>query len=148
MIASEQLDSYLARFTHRLKLTYIARGSAVLAAVILIISVSAAWLAVDAGFASNVVITGRLVLLVAVAAVIYLLYIQPIKSLDKQRIREIEARTPELNGRVETYYQVSDDTNPFKELLAEDAFRISDTVSAEQRFEQKEFTGRPCFTNA
>ena len=80
MIASEQLDSYLARFTQRLKQTYIARGSAVLAAVILIISVTAAWLAVDAGFASNVVITGRLVLIAAAAVVIYLLYVQPIKS--------------------------------------------------------------------
>ena len=38
MIASEQLDSYLARFTQRLKQTYIARGIAALAFGILIIS--------------------------------------------------------------------------------------------------------------
>ena len=140
MTASVQLDKYLHSFGKRLKQVCLVRGSAVLAAVFLIVCVVFAWFAIDTGFTGTVVNAGRLALLASIAAIVYLLIIRPIKRLDNDDAMDIERRTPAFAGRVITYREMQDRGNPFRELLAEDALQISDDYPVEHQVQNREFT--------
>ena len=140
MTASVQLDKYLHSFGKRLKQVCLARGSAVLAIVFLIVCVAFAWFAINTGFTGSVVNAGRLVLVASIAAIAYLLIARPLKRLDKTAALDIERRTPAFAGRVITYREMQDRGNPFRELLAEDALRISNDYPVDNQVHNREFT--------
>lgn len=140
MTASVELDKYLHSFGKRLKQVCVARGSAILAVAILITCVAFAWFAINTGFTGSVVNSGRLLLLACIAAIVYLLIIKPLKRLDKNAALDIEQRTPAFAGRVVTYREMQDRTNPFRELLAEDALQISADYPIDHQVKNKEFT--------
>ena len=131
MDAPARLDQYLKAFGTELKRVCIARGVAGAAAIALVVSVIGAYLAIRAGFASEVVITARLLLVVMLAAVIAWLVVLPIRRLQSDVAPEIEARTPAFAGRVETYLGMGlglgerRNPNPLKELLAEDTLELA-----------------------
>ncbi len=127
MDAPARLDKYLSAFATELKRVCIARGVAAAAVVALLVSVVGAYLAIRAGFASEVVITARVVLVVLLAAVIVWFVVLPIRRLQFNAAPEIEARTPAFAGRVETWLGmgVGKNTNPLKELLAEDTLELA-----------------------
>ena len=140
MTASVQLDKYLHSFGKRLKQVCLARGSAVLAAVFLTICVVFAWFAINTGFTGTVVNAGRLALIASIAAIVYLLIIKPVKRLDKDAAQDIERRTPAFSGRVLTYREMPEQGNPLRELLAEDALRISNDYPVDSQVHNREFT--------
>lgn len=140
MTATEQLDKYIESFRARLRHVQYARGSAVLALVLLAVAVAAAYVAIDAGFADNAVFTGRLVLLACLAGITWLLIIKPVKRLREEAALDIENRTPAFTGRIVTYTGMQDSSNPFRELLAQDTLQISDQFPIDRQVSQKEFT--------
>ncbi|MBF8269842.1 MAG: hypothetical protein HW386_1551, partial [Gammaproteobacteria bacterium] len=125
MTASVELDKYLLAFGQRLKHVCLARGGAVLAAVVLTVAIGGAYYAIETGFDAAVVMTARLLLVGGIAAILYLLIIKPIQQLPQQTAVVMERRGPAFAGRVLTYQQIQDPANPFRELLAEDTLKIS-----------------------
>ena len=68
---SQQLDQYLQAFRERLRKLSILKGSALLLAVLLLVSVATAWWSIRSGFANDVVILSRLLLLAATGFIAY-----------------------------------------------------------------------------
>ena len=144
MDAPARLDKYLSAFGTELKRVCIARGVAAAAAVALVVSVVGAYLAIRAGFASEVVITARVVLVVLLAAVIAWLVVLPIRRLQFDAAPEIEARTPAFAGRVETWLGMGfvlgevKKQNPLKELLAEDTLELARQFPVARQVKRRE----------
>lgn len=135
---SQQLDQYLKGFSDRLKHLRVLRGTAVVTAAVLLVSVTAAWMAIRAGFADDVVITGRLVLLIIIAFLVYRFFVLPLKRLGNELAGDIERRTPAFSGRIETYAGMADKANPLRELLAEDTLRFARQYPPERLVDKKE----------
>ena len=135
---SQQLDQYLQAFRERLRKLSILKGSALLLAVLLLVSVATAWWSIRSGFANDVVILSRLLLLAATGFIAYRFIFRPLKQLDQNLARQIEQRTPGFGGRVETWMGINDKTNPFRDLLAEDALQLASQYPPERQVDKKE----------
>ena len=135
---SQQLDQYLQSFRLRLRKLRLLKGAAVLLAALLLVSVVTAWWSIRSGFATDVVVTSRLLLLAVVGLIVYYLIYRPLQQLDQKLARQIEQGTPALGGRVETYAGMNDPANPFRELLAEDALHLARQYPPERQIDKKE----------
>ena len=130
--AKTELSQYLARYHKRLKSVLVARGTAVVAGLFLVVSLIAAYLAVRTGFASDTIIYGRLAILLVALGGIFALFVLPLRALKKQIASKIEESTPEFDGRIQTLVGASSD-NPMQQLLAEDAWAIAQQNSPKSR---------------
>ncbi|MEX2353960.1 MAG: hypothetical protein WD709_07200, partial [Gammaproteobacteria bacterium] len=135
---SQQLDSYLAHYRDRLKALRLLNGSALLAGVLLLVSVTGAYLAIRSGFSDSVVIFGRLILLTSIVIVTYYFIVLPLKRLGKDMAADIEGRTPAFSGRIETYLGMDSTSNPFRELLAEDSLGLAQHYPPRQQVGDRE----------
>ena len=140
MRATESIERYLNLFRLRLKQLATARGFGVMAVTAIVITVIAVWLAIRTGFPGEVVITARLLLFGSLAALVWFLIILPNRRTGDDASGEIESRTPEFDGRIETYVGMQDTTNPMRELLAGDALEIAQQRSPEKQIRQREFS--------
>jgi len=140
MSSTQEFERYLNLFRLRLKQLVMARGLAALAAAALVITLVSVSLAIRQGFPADVVITSRLILLGALAAIAWWMLVLPGRRVDEDGSDDIEARTPAFEGRVRTWMEVDSDKNPMAELLAEDTLRIAEHHPPESEVRQKEFT--------
>jgi hypothetical protein len=134
---SQQLDQFLSHFMGRLKKVCLLKGSAILTAVVLVVSVIGANLAIRSGFSSDTVITSRVVLVIAIAGIVLLFFKRPLDSLRQNLAGIIENRSTIFNGRIETYAGL-DEQHPLKDLLAEDTLKIARENSPEKLINNKE----------
>ena len=100
---SQQLDKYLTHYRVRLKKVLILKGSAILVLVILIVSVVGAMFAIRTGFSSDTVISSRLILITAIAAVVIIFLFRPLNLLKENLPAILESRSSAFKGRIETY---------------------------------------------
>ena len=126
MNATGKLDLYLAAFNQRLRKLLWLRGAAALALVVLVVGGVGAWFSVESGFAPTTIGAFRVLLVLALVAVALRFLIDPLQNLKDNLSQPVEKRVPELNGRIETYSQLKAANNPFLDLLAEDALKISE----------------------
>ena len=89
-----QLEGYLTAFRLRLRRLLLVRGAAAVAAVALGVTLVGAYLSVRSGYAGEVVITTRLVLLLLMAVGIVWLIVLPIKRIERTTAKNIEAVAP------------------------------------------------------
>jgi len=136
---TSRLDQYLDSFKLRLRKLTVLQGIAATSVVLLVISVLGAWLSTESGFSGDTVAAFRIFLVLAIAAVVITTIINPLRDIDAGISSKIEARTPDFGGRIETYAQMKEDNNPFRELLAEDALKVSDTHPVEQAISKNDF---------
>lgn len=142
MKATEKLELYLTEFRQRLKKLVILQGFAAIAAVILAVSLIAAWFSLENGYASSTVTSFRLLLILALAAVVIKAILEPLKRIHNNASKYIEGRSAKIDGsgfkgRLETYAQM-EQNNPFRELLAEDALKISESYPASEQVKNKD----------
>ena len=137
---TQELDLYLNQFRLRLKQLVLARGAAVLSIAALLVTLIAVATAIRNGFPDDIVITSRLILIALLSALAYRFVILPRKRVDQNGAADIEQRTGAFGGRVETYVEMSDERNPMRELLAEDASRIANEHPPDSQIEKREFT--------
>ena len=137
---TQELDLYLNQFRRRLKQLVLARGAAVLSIAALLVTLIAVATAIRNGFPDDIVITSRLILIALLGTLAYRFVILPRKRVDENGAADIERRTGAFGGRVETYVEMSDERNPMRELLAEDAARIANEHPPESQIEKREFT--------
>jgi len=138
MNATRKLDLYLESFNQRLRKLRLLQGSAVLAAVLLVVGGVGAWFSAESGFASTTTNAFRILLVLALAFATLRFVVDPLQKLKDGLSQLVEKRVPEFNGRVETYSQLKAENNPFLDLLAEDALKISDTHPVALQVPQKE----------
>src|SRR5262245_9011864 len=130
MTAQSQLEAYLGEFRQRLKTLILARGSAILAAAALVITLIAVYFGIRRAFDPASVYGARAVLVLLLGAIVVSLMILPLRALKRSRgIGDIERRAPDFNGRLETYDGMLHGPNarptPFLGLLAEDALGLA-----------------------
>lgn len=135
-----KLDQYLAAFGQRLRTLALLKGGAAFAGVLLVVSALGAWFSAESGFAGTTTNIFRVLLVLALTAVVLLLILDPLQKLKQQLSRTIEQRVPDFNGRIETWAQLKESNNPFLELLAEDALKVSERHPVEQEVRQKELS--------
>ena len=140
MSSTSDFERYLNLFRLRLKQLIIARGFAALLIAALVITLISVSLAIRQGFPGDIVITSRLILLGALAAIAWWFLVLPSRRIDENGSADIELRTPEFEGRVQTWMEVDSSKNPMAELLAEDTLRIASSYPPEKQVRQKEFT--------
>src|SRR5690606_5552926 len=138
MNAIQKLDLYLAEFSGRLRRLALLKGAAALAGVLLVVAGAGAWFSMQSGFAGTTTNLFRLVLVVALAAVAFLLLVKPLRKLRDNLSPLVESRVPGFNGRIETYSQMKASGNPFLELLAEDTLKVSAQHPVDQEVRNKE----------
>lgn len=137
---SNRLDQYLEAFGQRLKKLTLLQGIAATAVVLLVVAVIGAWFSTESGFSSDTVAVFRIFLVLALAAVIITRIISPLRDIDGNLSHQVEARTPDFGGRIETYAQMKETNNPFRDLLAEDTMRVGDSHPVEEEISQRDFS--------
>lgn len=125
-MSTSRLDQYLKSFKQRLKKLTLLQGIAATAVVLLVIALLGAWFTTASGFSAETVAAFRIILVLAVAAVIITRIVNPMKELDANISSKLESRSEDFGGRIETYAQMKEENNPFRELLAEDALKVSE----------------------
>jgi hypothetical protein len=138
--STREFERYLNLFRLRLKQLIMARGFAALSAAALVITLISVSVAIRQGFPDDVVITSRFILIGAIAAIVWWLLILPGRRVEENGSVDIETRTPEFEGRVQTWVEIDGGKNPIAELLAEDTMRIAADHPPEQQVRQKEFS--------
>ncbi|MDH4072224.1 MAG: hypothetical protein OEV41_03845, partial [Gammaproteobacteria bacterium] len=139
MTGSARFERYLDDFRLRLERLVIARGLAVLAVALLVVTVVAVALAIRRGFPAGLVTVSRLVLFGMIAAIVYRLIVLPVRGVRRNGARDIERRAPAFAGRISTWTEMDDDRHPLAELLAEDSLRIADAHPPASQVPGKEF---------
>ena len=119
-----------------------ATGLAAIALILLAVSLIAAWFSLENGYASSTVISFRLLLIAALAAVVIKGILQPLKKIKNNVSAQVETRSIKsdgkgFQGRIETYSQTAAN-NPFRELLAEDALKVSAAYPATEQVKSKD----------
>ena len=142
MKATEKLELYLAEFRQRLKRLIILQGLAAIALILLAISLLAAWFSLENGYADSTVMAFRVLLVAALAAVVIKGILQPLQKIKDKVSTQVEARSLKTDGkgfqgRIETYQQTAT-SNPFRELLAEDALKISASYPPAEQIKSKD----------
>jgi len=126
MTALNQLNDYLRRLELRVRLFAAARGTAVIAAAALILTLVLIWVGNRYEFAQQVVFPLRILLFVCLAAAVSFALALPLLKLNRRRITRLaERRFPGFGERLLTVAERPDPANPFTELLAEDALQIA-----------------------
>jgi hypothetical protein len=137
MTARERLDQYLAQLGRRLRLAVYARGFAVAAAAVLLITCVTVLLLERQNFAPSVAISGRTLLVLVLIAVAVTLLWMPLRRFRRDNGAGVfEERLPGQHGRIATYLDIrrresAGQVAPLAELLAEDANQIAESTPPE-----------------
>jgi hypothetical protein len=131
MSKRNELNSYIARLQHRLRLGAWLRGAAIFTGTALVVTVGLVLLLNHYAFPAHGVTGARLALLGALAAVAGFGIALPLMRLTRARVvREAEAAHSGLEQRLTTFHERErDGGDPFLELLAADT--LSRTQDAE-----------------
>ncbi len=126
MTALDQLNAYLKRLELRLRVFAASRGTAIVAALALALTVLLVWISNRYAFAQHVVLPLRIVLFVVLATAVSFLLAIPLLKLNRRRVSRLaEQRVPQFKERLLTIAEKPDVNNPFTELVAEDALRVA-----------------------
>ena len=121
MSRQNELNSYIARLQHRLRLGAWLRGAAIFTGTALIVTVALVLLLNHYAFPTHGVAGARLALLALLAVVAGLGIALPLARLTRARaVLEAETAHPELQQRLTTFHERERDGDPFLELLAAD----------------------------
>ncbi|MFL6447614.1 MAG: hypothetical protein ACJ746_07975 [Bryobacteraceae bacterium] len=132
MTALEQLNAYLKRLEGRIRLYALSRGAAFVFTMALALTVFFVWISNRYAFAQGVVLPLRIALFLLLAAGISLLLVRPVLRLTRRRVTDlIEQRAPEFQERLLTLTERNDASNPWDEVLAEDALKVAELHTPE-----------------
>ncbi len=125
MTSLNELNGYLRRWKTRLRLFAAARGIAIFGATACLLTVLLVWIGNRFQFAEHIVLPLRILLFLGMATALLLALAVPLLKINKRWVTRLaERRMPGFEQRLLTVTEHSDPTNPFTELLAEDALRV------------------------
>jgi hypothetical protein len=130
MSKRDELNSYIARLQHRLRLGAWLRGVAIFTGTALLVTIALVLLLNHFAFPSHGVAGARLALMVCLAAAAALGIAIPLIRLTRTfAVRKAETAHPEFEQRLTTFHERERTGDPFLELLAADT--LSQTKYAE-----------------
>ena len=133
MTALQQLDAYLRNLERRLRILTTSKGAAFSAGCALVLTVAFVWIGNRYKFADGVVLPLRLLLFAGLASAIVFALGLPIARLNRRSVTRLaESRIKAFGERLLTVTERPDPSNPFTELVAEDALRIARENSTEE----------------
>src|ERR1700761_4648066 len=110
----------------RFRLFVASRGAAAVAGLALALTIVLVWIGNRYQFAAGVVLPLRVLLFLALAVAVSFVLALPLLKLNRRRVtRLIEQRVPGLQQRLLTIAERPDPSNPFTEIVAEDALRVA-----------------------
>jgi hypothetical protein len=139
MTYSRQFEEYLDSFRQRLKKLVVARGVAAMSVAALLVSLLAVTAAIRAGFPDDFMIGARIALVLMLGVLAWYFIVELRRRIDATPALDIEARTPAFDGRVEAYIDTHDETNPMRELLAEETLAIAADHAPDRQVAPREF---------
>jgi hypothetical protein len=126
MTALEQLQTYLRRLELRLRILAVSRGALAIAAMALVLTVLLVAIGNRLRFAEGVVWPLRILLFAALATTVSFALALPLWRLNRRWVTRLaEKRVPGFAERLLTIVERPDASNPFTELVAEDAMRVA-----------------------
>jgi hypothetical protein len=126
MTALDQLNAYLRRLEVRMRLLAATRGAAIIALAAVLLTAVLAWICNRFAFADRVVLPVRVLLYLSVAAAICFGLVIPLLRLNRRWVaKRAEQQMHGFNERLLTLAERGDASNPFTELLAEDALEVA-----------------------
>jgi len=126
MNALDQLNSYLRNIEKRLRLFAVSRGAAIITVVALLVTLILVFITNRYAFSEGSLIAARFVLFLALGvAVCYGLVIPLLRLGRRNAARRAEQRFPEFKERLLTVAENKDDSNPFVQLVADDAMTVA-----------------------
>ncbi|MEO7774342.1 MAG: hypothetical protein ABIT36_04210 [Steroidobacteraceae bacterium] len=128
MSAAATLDGYIAAARRNLRALIWSRAGAASGIGILLLSVAAVWFLQRRGFPETQVWLWRGVLALLLLGIATILLWRPLQRLARAHgANELEARSPEQQGRIVTYMEQRQRGEPslFTELLAQDALNVA-----------------------
>jgi hypothetical protein len=133
MSARDQLASYLKMLQKRLRLGALLRGAAALVAVALTATLVLVLITNAFGFSDSSLFAARVVLVLALAAVVGYGVALPLRALnDRRAARKAEAAFPQFDQRLVTFAERDrGGSDPFLELLAADALQMTKSAQPE-----------------
>ena len=134
----KRLEHYIHALTARFKRLRYAIAGASLAVALLSITVLGVYLAMRQGFTAWIINAARLMLLLAVIALVFWLIIRPLRALKRSTASIIEQRLPDFSGRLEAFNKARIQNNPLTELLAEDTLNVAERFPVEQAIKPRE----------
>ena len=126
MTALGDLYAYLRRLERGLRVLLASRGAAIVAGSALSITLLLVWIGNRYEFAHQVVLPLRILLFLCLAVAVTLAVILPLVRFTSTRVTALaEKQVPGFEQRLLTVTEHPDRTNPFVEVIAEDALRIA-----------------------
>jgi hypothetical protein len=133
MTALQQVNAFIGRLEARLRWLAALRGIAAVATLSLVLTLVFVLIGNRYQFAEHIVWPLRVLLYVAVASAIALAIVWPLTRLTRRRITQIAERAvPGFEERLLTAAEHPDPSNPFSELVAEDALRVAGENAADE----------------
>lgn len=129
----DELEGYLKRIQQRIAMSTLARGAALAIGSALLATVILVWIANAFAFAEGVVTGSRLLLFLVCAFAVSFGIIVPLLRLNQRRTaREVESRFPQFGERLLTCVEQKESGNPFLDLVAADAMKLSTQAAPEE----------------
>ncbi|MBV9501704.1 MAG: hypothetical protein JO138_20225 [Acidobacteriaceae bacterium] len=126
MTALDQVNAYLRGLELRLRLFAASRGAAIIAALALVLTIVLVWIGNRYEFAAHIISPLRILLFSAIAFAVSFALAAPLLKLNRGRVTRLaEQRIPQFQEGLLTASERSDSSNPFTELVAEDALTIA-----------------------
>jgi hypothetical protein len=126
MNALDQLNAYLRRLESRLRLLAFSKGTALVTASALVVTVLLVWIINRYAFSSTSLIVARVLLFLSVATAIAFGLVIPLLGLNRRNAaRRAERKFPDFQERLLTVAEKENSNDPFVQLLASDALRVA-----------------------
>jgi hypothetical protein len=136
--SSRRLEQYIQALSARFRRLNYAVWVAALVFTLLTITALGVYLAMRQGFTAWIVNASRVVLLLAVIALVFWLLIKPLRKLRRNAASLIEQRVPEFSGRLDAFNKAREQSNPLTELLAEDTLHVAERFPVERAIKPRE----------
>ena len=128
MRALQQVDAYLQSINQRFRLFRISRGSAAVAIFALLLTLVLVSIGDHYRFAAGLITPLRFCLIAGITSVVIFGLILPLLKVSRVKTARLaEDRYKEFGDRLLTLSERKDTSNPFNELIAEDALKVAYT---------------------
>ena len=132
MNALDQLNSYLRRLESRLRFLTFSKGTSLVTVSALVVTVLLVWIINRYAFSPASLLSARILLFLSLAIAIAFGLVIPLLTLNRRNAaRRAEQRFPEFQERLLTLAEKPSPSDPFLQLLADDAMRVAQTSRPE-----------------
>src|SRR6202049_996491 len=126
MNALDQLNTYFRRLESRLRLLALSKGASLVTVAALVVTVLLVWIINRYAFSPASLLWARILLFLSIGTAIAFGVVIPLLGLNRRNAaRHAESKFPDFQERLLTLSEKSNTSDPFLELLADDAMQVA-----------------------